>query len=627
MASKHYQYCNTFTVTLIRKDISMSEMDREELYSALDGIKPKNKFIQDSIELPEEPIQKMTLEDSIHAYKLLQNISSLCEHFERGTPVFSPRFVLADGRRTFSEEDLLEKDYDILSSLDLKRIPLELQVKIADLLWINKHSHDMAKFSVTAYFNLYTDTLDTDHWWTCIEYIKRAITLAQKIGDKQNYQAYLKSLFDKVIEINGTGNPFFSICAAELLIEQKYDNLKPLLNVMDNLLQTESNIFTVKRAYKVKKSILLKDKDEVGVMKNDLELAQYLESQSYITSDNKILDLMKADSLLKEAVVLYRNAGKPEFAEKTHNKLLSIQDELSNEMPIITQTFDVTKFYNNVKDTFEGLSFKEHLILLSQMCKFFSKDELMESILSPDRFFSTRYFGKQKKDSKGRTICEIPALDEHSTEKEKDEAIFFELSRSAQIYGSTTLKWGVELLNERFKYSEKDLDFIVINNNFIPENRKRIFISAIYYGLKGDLYVALHILAPQMEALFRHYAWLLGSNTSTLDGKGIAEDKVLSSVFDDPVLNDGYDEDILLTFKCLMNEKAGSNIRNKVAHGILNECECYNGDALYFTCAVIRVLLLTSPDAYEINKTLSQKLAENQNKSSSPNSEISKEQQ
>lgn len=602
----------------------MNEMDREELYIALSDIKSKNKFVKDSIELPEEPIQKMSSEENIHIYKLLRNISSLCERFERGTPIFSPRFVLADGRRTFSEEDLLENDYDLLSSLDLKRIPLELQVKIADLLWIKKHNYDMAKFSVTAYFQLYENTFDTEHWPTCIEYIKRAITLAQKIGDKQNHQAYLKSLFDKVIEINGTGNPFFSICATELLIEQKYDNLKPLLNIMDNLLQTETDISTVKRAYMVKKSILLREKDEVGVKKNDFDLAQYLESKSTITSDNKILDLMNADSLLKEAVILYRNAGRPDCAEKTHNKLLSIQDELSNEMPIITQTFDVTKFYNNVKNTFEGLSFEEHLVLLSQMCKFFSKEEILESILSPDRFFSTRYFGKQKKDSKGRTICEIPALDEHSTEKEKDEAMFFELSRSAQIYGSTTLRWGVELLNERFTYSEKDLDFIVINNNFIPENRKRIFISAIYYGLKGDLYIALHILAPQMEALFRHYAWLLGSNTSTLDGKGVAEDKVLSSVFDDPVLNDGYDEDILLTFKCLMNEKAGSNIRNKVAHGILNESECYDGDALYFMCAVIRVLLLTSPDAYEIDKTLSQKLAENQNKYASPNSEISK---
>ena len=602
----------------------MSEMDREELYSALDGIKPKNKFIQDSLEIPEEPIIKLSLEENIHIYKLLRNISSLCEHFEKGSPVFSPRFVLADGRRTFSEEDLLEKDYDILSSLDLERIPLELHVKIADLLWKNKHIHGMAKFSVTAYFQLYENTFDTEHWSTCIEYIRRSITLAQKIGEKQKCQAYLNALFDKLVEINGTGNPFFSICATELLIEQKYDNLKPLLNVMDNLLQTESDIFTVKRAYKVKKSILLKDKDEVGVKKNDFDLAQYLESQSDITSENKILDLMKADSLLKEAVILYRNAGKPDCAEKAHNKLLSIQDVLSNEMPIITQTFDVTKFYNNVKDTFEGLSFEEHLVLLSQMCKFFSKDEIKESILSPDRFLSTRFFGNQKKDSKGRTICEIPALDENATENETNESIYFELSRSAQICGSTTLKWGVELLNKRFTYSEEDLDFIVRNNSFIPENRKRIFISAIYYGLKGDLYVALHILAPQMEALFRHYAWLLGSNTSTLDGKGIAEDKVLSSVFDDPVLNDGYDEDILLTFKGLMNEKAGSNIRNKVAHGILNESECYNGDALYFMCAVIRVLLLTSPKDYEINKTLSQKLAENQNKSSSPNSKISK---
>lgn len=120
----------------------------------------------------------------------------------------------------------------------------------------------------------------------------------------------------------------------------------------------------------------------------------------------------------------------------------------------------------------------------------------------------------------------------------------------------------------------------------------------------------MHILAPQMEALFRYYAQLLGSNISTLDGNGIAEDKLLSSVFDDAYLNDGYDEDIIFTFRGLMNEKAGSNIRNKIAHGILTESECYDGDVLFFLCAVIKELLLTSPEAYEIHK----KLFQNQNK-------------
>ncbi len=356
--------------------------------------------------------------------------------------------------------------------------------------------------------------------------------------------------------------------------------------------------------------ILLSLKDDNGLKKNDIEHAQFLESQSNISPENKIQDLMKADSLLKEAVVLYRNAGESLRAEQVHNRLLSIQSELSNEMPIITDTFDVANFYNHVKSDFENLSFEEHIFKLAYLCLFFSKAEMKESVSSPGRFFSRRYFEKQKMDSQGRTVCIIPSLNENSTEKDWEENEYLELLKKTQLYGLTTLRWGVELLNERFEYSEKELEFIVKNNNLIPENRKRIFLTAINYGLKGDLYVAVHILAPQMEALFRYYAQLLGSNISTLDGNGIAEDKLLSSVFDDAYLNDGYDEDIIFTFRGLMNEKAGSNIRNKVAHGILTESECYDGDVLFFLCAVIKELLLTSPEAYEIHR----KLFHNQNK-------------
>lgn len=468
----------------------------------------------------------------------------------------------------------------------------------------------MAKYAVAAWHQMYLDTCDTEHWYTCIEYIRRSITLAQKIGDKQSSQTYLDELFSKLVEINGNGNPYFSICATKFLVEQKYNNLEPILTVMDNILEKQTNIMTVKNLYKIKKGILLILKDDNRLRKNYIEHAQFLESQSNISPENKIQDLMKADSLLKEAVVLYRNAGESQSAEQAHNRLLAIQSELSNEMPITTDTFDVTNFYNHVKINFENLTFEEHIFMLSYRCPFFSKAEMKESISSPGRFFSRRYFEKQKLDSQGRTVCIIPSLDENSTEKDWEENEYFELFKKAKLYGLTTLRWGVELLNERFEYSEKELEFIVRNNNLIPENRKRIFLTAINYGLKGDLYVAVHILAPQMEALFRYYAQLLGSNISTLDGNGIAEDKLLSSVFDDECLNDGYDEDIIFTFRGLMNEKAGSNIRNKIAHGILTENECYGGDVLFFLCAVIKELLLTSPEAYKIHR----KLFQNQNK-------------
>ncbi|MCD7888479.1 MAG: DUF4209 domain-containing protein [Oscillospiraceae bacterium] len=92
-------------------------------------------------------------------------------------------------------------------------------------------------------------------------------------------------------------------------------------------------------------------------------------------------------------------------------------------------------------------------------------------------------------------------------------------------------------------------------------------------ALHGQYYEAVHILAPQMENLFRKIADELGDLTYTLDEDGTSEAKVLSSVFDLSNLRESLDEDILFIFEDLLNKKSGGNIRNKVAHGLLTENE------------------------------------------------------
>jgi hypothetical protein len=68
-------------------------------------------------------------------------------------------------------------------------------------------------------------------------------------------------------------------------------------------------------------------------------------------------------------------------------------------------------------------------------------------------------------------------------------------------------------------------------------------------------------------------------------------------------LNECYDNDILFTFKGLLNEEAGANIRNEIAHGLLNEVNACTGVCLFFDATVIKLLLLTSPEAYSVYKS------------------------
>lgn len=81
----------------------------------------------------------------------------------------------------------------------------------------------------------------------------------------------------------------------------------------------------------------------------------------------------------------------------------------------------------------------------------------------------------------------------------------------------------------------------------------------------------MHIFSPQVENLFRNIAKEVGGLTVTLENDGSSMEKLLSSIFNLPELLDCYDNDIIFTFKDLLNEKAGANIRNEVAHEIISE--------------------------------------------------------
>lgn len=132
------------------------------------------------------------------------------------------------------------------------------------------------------------------------------------------------------------------------------------------------------------------------------------------------------------------------------------------------------------------------------------------------------------------------------------------------------------------------------DNFIIPQGRENIFKNAIYMALNNQEYEAIHILAPQVENLFRALAKELGAITVTLEEDGTSKEKLLTSVFDLPELLDAYDNDILFLFRGLLNEQAGANIRNNIAHGLLTEPAAKSGVCIFFICAIIKLLSSTA---------------------------------
>ena len=160
------------------------------------------------------------------------------------------------------------------------------------------------------------------------------------------------------------------------------------------------------------------------------------------------------------------------------------------------------------------------------------------------------------------------------------------------IQGQTIGGWFIQHFR-KLDLQEADLDLIFENNPIIPRGQEKDVQRGVYYGLTGHMSDALDKLAPKVENIIRNLAEMCGDLMTYYDSKeGVQQKKVLSQVFIGEKLNECIEENILFTFDGLLQQKAGSNIRNRIGHGLNTEAECSTGDCIYFVMIVLKFCAL-----------------------------------
>ena len=558
-----------------------------------------NLFIEaDRTELSEE-------ERSI--FDLLKNIVSLRTKIHNDGIEFHPMFVMADGSRTFSIEDISEDDYLILHSLKLEKMPLILRALIADILWTNKKEFSAAKIAANAYWELFTLWYRDDDNVGTIDIIRRAVCISAQTKQTLLFEKIQGWFVDFLEKKAANKDGFFALRVMELFFGQKNFDVSIFLPVLDDLIDGNSdNIAKVEQAYKLKTECLFKLKRKEDAIKNNNLLADYYLEFAEKIFKKDIQGALRAVNFYQKGIMLYRNNGESDKADAAHKRLVEIQKEIPKIMVPFSVELDIKGVIDNLKANMEGLSFEECIIRLTQMFVFEKQEDIKKRVIEEFKDNPISHlFGKSLINAQGQTVLALHPLDIHDPEKDPklmELHMYQNALEKQKVAGDIWVKNALIIIRDKFVIDKSMVEFLVKDNPIIPDGRERIFQSGLYMFLNGDYYEALHILAPQVENLFRNIAREVGGLTVTLEKDGSSMEKVLSSILSLPELVDCYDNDILFTFRGLLNEQAGANIRNEIAHGIISEYACSTGVCLYFGVAVIKLLSLTSASCYQILK-------------------------
>ena len=389
------------------------------IYELLNRIIINEKYSLSS-DLFIESDKKELTEEEKHIFELLKNISSLGTRIYNNGIEFHPMFVMADGSRYFSIEDMSKDDYLLLSNLELDKIPLILRALVADILWINKKDFNAAQIAADAYWKLFILWYkDADNIGT-IDMIRRAVCISVQTKQTAIYNEIQGWFNDFIFTKASRDESGFALRVMELFFEQKNFDVSIILNVLDELIAYNSaNVAKVEQAYKLRAKCLSKLKRKKEERQNNISLADYYLDFAEKTFQKDIQGAWRAVDFYQKGIILYRNNGKPEKASAAQKRLIEIQKEIPKTMMPISIKLDIKGVVDNIKANIEGLSFEECVVRLIQMFGFEKQEDIKNRVIKEFKDQPIPHlFGKNLINAQGQTVLTLPPLDIHNPEKD-----------------------------------------------------------------------------------------------------------------------------------------------------------------------------------------------------------------
>lgn len=235
-----------------------------------------NKRYELSSRLFDDKYRDELIKKDVILFDLLKNISSIGTEIHNSGIKFHPMFTMADGRRTFSVEDITEEDFSMLEAMDLNRVPLVLRALISDILWSQGKVYCAAKLAAEAYWDLFILWFADDDNIGTIDMIRRAVCISIQIKHESLFSDICTWVNDfisqKAVIIDG----FFSLRVMELFAEQKRYDVSAFPDVLDKMISSDNdNVLKVEQAYELKVYCYNKLKKSEEAKNTNIALADY----------------------------------------------------------------------------------------------------------------------------------------------------------------------------------------------------------------------------------------------------------------------------------------------------------------------------------------------------------------
>lgn len=515
------------------------------------------------------------------------------------------------GMRSTITDDFSEDDIDFFESiLDDVDEPW-LKARLADILWLRKKPKNIthAKAAITAYIihpiNARTWRRDIDDCW------ERAIRLCLQIRETETLEGIENKLLT-AFRVDHKESHFMVLWLAQLLDkvglakDVHAEVAQRLYSIAENL-NNQGKYDNARSYFELSVKKYSQDGDEQGKLNGLVKIAESFEAEGDQRASSETPSQMVANTFYEKTIQAYRSIPvKHRDTYDVQTKIRALRDKLVNsgqaslgEMTLIkTPTVDIKEIAKASQAHVAGKESVEQVLMyftgLDGGPEYETLKESAINNISENPLSSI--FGTTHMAADGRVVARTPSMSFSQEDTPENEAVLHkqilqQFSIDTQFVIQARILPALHQILKEHRIKLELLESLCHHSPIVPPHREKLTAMALWLGFEYDFENAIHLLSPQFENIIRVKLKEAGAHTTFVDPNGIESENGLSSLLDLPEAVEVFGQDTVFEMKAIFTDSIGPNLRNEVAHGLLDDRSSSSVGSIYAWWMILRLIV------------------------------------
>lgn len=545
---------------------------------------------------------------------LLHDVCSFALTPENKEKPFGPYFMSSKGRSA-DLCDLTDADVLFLETL----VPeltgnYKLAGRIADIVWIKTGNHKMARIAIENYMNFPVDEKSWFHEMGEVIW-KRLIVLTLQMNKKDSSAIDgIKKTFLNLYLSSKFQPTSYCLRISDVMLNFSFDKntSKAVVDKMNDFAQTAlaaKEWYWAKNYYSSTIAWIKRYGTDSDICDAKVNIAKSFIDDAEKRNESQALAGWNYECALKiyrELPKKYREASNiekeiPNLRQKMTAAYIASQTEATETMIPLP---DFTSHIEYVRARIKGKNMMDAISELACICPVKDEKAIRQAAIDsiPNDLIGL-LFGRSEMKASGRVASRTPVINLSDMNSEETQLVIWhkmlrDYSMRISLECLISIIPALDQFNADNSISEADLIDICSKSTLIPDTRIGFWAKGLLHGFNRNILEASHLLSPQIENWVRFMMKNDGLKTSTFDQDGTEDEHGLSTLLEELEGKNIFAPNLLFELKALLANPPGPNLRNEIAHGLIEQREI-NAYGYYLWWLSLRIVLMGNPDFEE----------------------------